>query len=210
VPSADRPDELRTAVYGERLIYDTQWVRMSLADIEPPDGRRFEHHVLWLPPVAIAAVVNDAEEVLMLWRHRWVVDSWGWELPGGIIEPGEDGAFTAAREVEEETGWRPGPLAHLVTFQPMMGIADARHEVYVGRGATRVGEPSDLEEAGRVAWIPMSMLVGLIGKAEVQGAGSLVGVLHLLAAHRGDTMPGEDAGCGPSAGLSASVQRCYE
>jgi 8-oxo-dGTP pyrophosphatase MutT (NUDIX family) len=196
VPLADRPDELRTAVHSERVIYDTAWVRMSLADIEPPDGRRFEHHVLWLPPVAIAAVTNDADEVLMLWRHRWVVDSWGWELPGGIIEGGEDGASTAAREVEEETGWRPGPLAHLVTFQPMMGIADARREVYVGRGAIRVGEPSDLEEAGRVAWIPISTLLGLIDKAEVQGAGSLVGVLHLLATGGVGTKLAEDAALG--------------
>jgi len=196
VDSVDQPDDLRTKVRSERTVYDTPWVRVSLADIEPPDGRRFEHHVLRLPPVAIAAVLNDADEVLMLWRHRWVIDSWGWELPGGIIDGQEDGAATAAREVEEETGWRPQPLKHLVTFQPMMGMADAQHEVYVGRGATRVGEPSDLEEAGRVAWIPMAAVLGLIGKGEVQGSGSLVGLLHLLASRAAGAASGNQ----PSAG----------
>jgi 8-oxo-dGTP pyrophosphatase MutT (NUDIX family) len=35
-----------------------------------------------------------------------MTDECAWELPGGIVEPGED-AVTAVCEVEEETGWRP-------------------------------------------------------------------------------------------------------
>jgi 8-oxo-dGTP pyrophosphatase MutT (NUDIX family) len=182
VDSPEKPDELRTKVYGERVLYDNPWVRLTLVDIEPPDGHRFEHHVVRLQRVAIAAVLNDADEVLMLWRHRFVDDSWGWELPGGIADGDEDGAITAAREVEEETGWRPArPLKHLLTFQPMVGMVDTPHEVYVGRGATHVGEPTDLEEAGRVGWIPMSAILEMIARNEVLGSGSLVGLLHLLA-----------------------------
>lgn len=186
--AADRPEDLRTKVYGERAVYENPWVRLTLVEIEPPDGHRFEHHVVRLRRVAVAAVLNDTDEVLMLWRHRFVDDSWGWELPGGIVDDAEDGATTAAREVEEETGWRPGPLAHLLTFQPMIGMVDTPHEIYVGRGAVHVGEPTDLEEAGRIGWISMSAILGLIGKGEVLGSGSLVGLLHILAG-RADQLP---------------------
>ena len=184
---ADRPDELRTRVFGERVVYDNPWVRLTLVDIEPPDGRRFEHHVVRLQRVAIAAVLNDADEVLMLWRHRFVDDSWGWELPGGIVDGSEDGAAAAAREVEEETGWRPAALEHFLTFQPMVGMVDTPHELYRGRGASLIGEPTDMEEAGRVGWIPMSTILDLITRGEVLGSGSLVGLLYLLASRSGST-----------------------
>ena len=146
---ADR-EELRWRVHGERPIYENQWVRLTLVDVEPPAGDRFEHHVVRLQRVALAVVLDQDDRVLMMWRHRFATDEWGWELPGGIVEANEDGESTARREVEEETGWRPRPLAHLVSFQPMPGMVDTPHEVYIGHGAERVGDPTDTEEAARV------------------------------------------------------------
>lgn len=190
VSTDERPEELRTKVFGERTLYDNPWVRLTLVDIEPPDGRRFEHHVVRLQRVAAALVLNDADEVLMMWRHRFVDDSWGWELPGGIVDADEDGAQAAVREVEEETGWRPtGPFEHAVSFQPMVGMVDTPHEIYVGKGAELVGEPTDLEEAARIAWVPMGAVLELVRKGEVLGSGSLVGLLYVLAQRRADQQP---------------------
>lgn len=169
-------------VFGERTIYENRWVRLMLVDVQPPAGPRFEHHVVRLQRVAVAAVLDyDCERVLMLWRHRFVPDAFAWELPGGIVESGEEGAAAAARETEEETGWRPGPMKHMLTFQPMVGMVDTPHELYVAHGAEHIGEPTDEEEAGRVEWIPLEEVRGMIERGEVAGSGSLVGLLHVLA-----------------------------
>jgi len=168
-------------IHGERTLYDNRWVRLTLVDVEPPGMERFEHHVVHLHRVAVAAVVDDANRVLMLRRYRFVPDTWGWELPGGIIEPSEDGAKTAVREVEEETGWRPGVLTHIVTFEPMIGMVDSPHEIYVGRGATHIGDPTDGEEAGHVEWIPLDEIPGMLQRGDLAGSGTLVALLHILA-----------------------------
>ena len=178
----DTPDAPRWRTYSERTLYDNPWVRLVQVDLEPPDGHRFWHHVVRLQPIAAAVVLDDHDRVLMLWRHRFVTDTFAWELPGGIIMPGEDGAASAVREVEEETGWRPtGRPERLMSFQPMPGMVDAPHEVYIVCGAEYISEPTDTEEAGRVAWVPLDEVGQLIHDGQVAAAGSLVGLLYFLA-----------------------------
>lgn len=180
------PEELFTIQHGERALYESDpWVRLMKVDITPPDGRRFEHHVVRLQRVALAVVTDEQERVLMLWRYRFAVNAWGWELPGGIVDPNEDARTTAERETLEETGWRPGRLSKLVEFQPMPGMVDTPHEIYAGRGAEKMGEPADAEEASIVRWVPLTVISDLIGQGLIMGAGSLVGLLHVLAARSG-------------------------
>jgi 8-oxo-dGTP pyrophosphatase MutT (NUDIX family) len=67
-----------------------------MVDVQPPGMNRFGHHVVRLFRVTAAAVIDAADRVLMLHRYRFVPDAVGWELPGGIVEAGED-AVNAAR-----------------------------------------------------------------------------------------------------------------
>jgi 8-oxo-dGTP pyrophosphatase MutT (NUDIX family) len=178
--------ELRWTVYGERTLYDSPWVRLTLADVEPPGGAaRFEHHVVHLFRVAVAVVLDDQDRVLMLWRHRFVADAWGWELPGGIVEAGESGADTAARETLEETGWRTSNLRHVTTFEPMMGMVDSPHELYLGEASEYAGAPAGSEEAGTVAWVPLDDVPDLLKRGRLMGSGTLVALLYVLAARAG-------------------------
>jgi 8-oxo-dGTP pyrophosphatase MutT (NUDIX family) len=188
------PDELRDGesrntewvTHGERTVYSSDWLDLRLVDVTSPDGRRFEHHVVRMHRVAVAAVLDEAgDHLLMLHRHRFIDQSWGWEVPVGIVESGEDSWVAAVREVEEETGWRPERLELLLSFQPAIGIADTPHDVYVGQGARRIGEPTDLTEAGRIAWLPVSDLESMVRQGQIRDGATLVAVLHVLASRGG-------------------------
>ncbi|MGW1332897.1 NUDIX domain-containing protein [Streptomyces rubiginosohelvolus] len=172
-------------IYGERDIYDNRWVKLQLWDVEPPGVERFEHHVVRLHHVAVTAVIDDQDRVLMMWRYRFVPQQFGWELPGGIVDEGEDPADTALRETVEETGWRPNSLQRVVSYQPMVGMVDSLHEIFVAHGAEKVGEPTDLEEAGQIAWVPLADIPGLMAHGELMGSGTLVALLHILATRSG-------------------------
>jgi 8-oxo-dGTP pyrophosphatase MutT (NUDIX family) len=187
MPSTHRGGAQRTEwiAHGERSIYESQWMRVQLVDVEAPDGRRFEHHVVRMQRVAVAAVLDqEGSRLLMLRRHRFIDDSWGWEVPVGIVEAGEDAVAAAAREVEEETGWRPAQVQLTLAFQPAIGIADTPHEVFLAIGAERVGEPTDVTEAEEVAWIPVEKLLPMVDAGEIRDGATLIAVLHLLASRR--------------------------
>ncbi|MFJ8730339.1 NUDIX domain-containing protein [Streptomyces bauhiniae] len=168
-------------IHSQRNLYDNRWVKLQLWDVEPPGVERFEHHVVKLQHVAITAVLDNRDRVLMMWRYRFVPGRFGWELPGGIVDQGETPADAALREVVEETGWRPSSLEHVVTYQPMVGMVDSPHEIFVAHGAEKVGEPTDLEEAGHIEWVPLSDVPGLMARGELLGSGTLVALLHILA-----------------------------
>ena len=140
-----RLESTRWIIHGERVVDDTRRLRLSIVQVELPDGVRFEQYVLRMPRAAMTVLLdNPGEHVLMIWRHRFVLDCWTWELPGGYVGPDEDPALTAAREVEEETGWRPRRMRPLARFQPTPGTADFENLLFLGEGAEDTGKPADI------------------------------------------------------------------
>lgn len=182
VDVVDDERDVRWVVHGERPLYESRWVRLVLADVELPDGQRFEHHVVRMQRVAAAVVLSEAgDKVLLLRRHRFITDTWGWEVPAGIVEPGEEAAATAVREVEEETGWRVTDVESLISFQPAAGIADTPHDVFVTHRATQVGDPTDVTEAQRVEWVPLAAVTAMMSRGEIVDALTMVSLLYVLA-----------------------------
>ena len=171
---------MRWRVHGERTLYDSEWVRLALADVELPDGERFEHHIVRIPRPAAATVVRDPERgVLLLWRHRFIVDAWGWEVPGGEIEDGERAEDAAARETIEETGWRPRELRALGSYHPFVGRSDHTFHVFLAEGADRIADPVSLE-AERVEWMPVNDVRRLICNGELVDGYSLTALAWAL------------------------------
>jgi 8-oxo-dGTP pyrophosphatase MutT (NUDIX family) len=173
---------VRWTVHGERSLYDSEWVRLGLADVELPDGTRFEHHVVRFPQQSSGVVVHDrARGVLLLYRHRFITDTWGWEIPAGKVDAGEAVEDAGAREVLEETGWRPGPLRRIATYHPAGGLTDATFHLLVADSAEHVGEPADAHEAERVEWLPVSRVRELVRGGEVRDGLSLTALVWTLA-----------------------------
>jgi 8-oxo-dGTP pyrophosphatase MutT (NUDIX family) len=180
VPVPD--DDSRWVVHGRRPLYENEWINLYLTDVELPDGQRYEHHTVWMPTAAMTAVLNDdLSHVLLMWRHRFVPDVWNWELPGGLVDEGEEPAQAAAREIEEETGYRPRSIEHLVTFEPMIGMVSNPHHVFIARGAEWIGEPTEKTEMQRMEWVPLGQVPSLIAQGLVSNSGTLVALLHVLA-----------------------------
>ena len=111
----------------------------------------------------------------MLGWHRLLDDAWGWELPGGIVDLDEGSASTAAREVEEETGWRPGSLKHLPTQDEVAVVArnhPDRHATGRQRRHDRAQHPSRLHVM-RLVTVPQRRPCILAGVVAPHHCGSV-------------------------------------
>jgi 8-oxo-dGTP diphosphatase len=130
---------------------------------------------------ASAIVFDDSERVLLVHHNKLGQ----WLYPGGHIDPNEDPAQAALREVAEETGIHaeviseppfahPSVTVHAGPFAILeMQVSDSkigvhRHIdfVYVLRAV--FGElTAQLEEVGGVQWVPVADVAGLDTPAEL-------------------------------------------
>jgi 8-oxo-dGTP pyrophosphatase MutT (NUDIX family) len=171
---------MRWTVHSEKQLYLDPWLDIRLADVELPDGRHLDHRLIRTPPGA-GAVVTTGDRVLLLWRHRFITGSWGWEIPVGKIEPGEDAATAAARETAEETGWRPGPLHPLLRVEPTPGISTSVHQIFRATSAEQIGSPEDDFESSKVAWIPLSDVPVMAARGEITSGTTLASLLYVIS-----------------------------
>ncbi len=168
-------------IHGERVVDENRHIRLSTVDVELPDGTHFTQYVARMPRCAMTLVLDDQRRALLMYRHRFIIDQWVWELPGGYVDHAEDVAAAAAREVEEETGWRPRTMTKLVTFQPSIGSLDQSQEIYLARGADRVDTDPDINEAEAVRWIPLTEAAEMIETGEIVGAATVVAIYRALS-----------------------------
>ncbi|MGY0230651.1 NUDIX hydrolase [Longispora urticae] len=172
-------------VHSEGTVYANPWLTVNLADVELPDGRHLDHYLLRQRPIGATAILDDRDRVLMIFRHRFITGTWGWELPAGVAEAGEEPVDTAAREAEEETGWRPVDLRPLLSVTIGAGLTDCVHHLFWTDQATRVGEPVDPHEAAKIEWIALGDVPELLAAGELHEASTVAGLLRLAALRAG-------------------------
>lgn len=175
---------VRWKVVSERRLYSDEWLDIRMADVELPGGRHLAHRWIRTPPGAGVVAIDGTDRVLLIWRHRFITDSWGWEIPIGKIEEGEAPIQAAAREFEEETGWQAGELRHLIDVQPTPGLTNSEHHIYSTDEATHVGRPVDGFESERVEWVPLSGVCSLIEKRDIVSGTTLAALLYVLSKAR--------------------------
>ena len=165
-----------------REVYSSWWMSLRLDDVERPDGSHTAHEVVRGPDAAGMVVLHPDRGVLMIWRHRFLPDTWGWEIPGGTIDEGETPEEAARRELHEETGWSAtGEVRLLTRHHPSVGLVNQTFHVFATHEVEHLGDPLDPNEAVEVAWRPLEEIVSDLRGGSITDGFSQLGLLWALA-----------------------------
>ena len=89
-------------------IFKGKIINLQVDDVILPDGKSGKREIVKHPgAVAVIALTTD-KKIVMVEQYRKAMDLSLIEIPAGKMEPGEDPIVTAARELEEETGYAGG------------------------------------------------------------------------------------------------------
>jgi ADP-ribose pyrophosphatase len=95
--------------------------------------------------VAVLPVLENGQ-FAMIRNHRWTVGKQLLEIPAGTLEPHEDPIECAARELEEEAGYRAGRIEPLTEIFTSPGVLTERMWIYSAHELTKTRQNLQSDE----------------------------------------------------------------
>ena len=188
-------DALRERLVSSEVLRHSRILEFRVDTVELPDGSRSTRDVAGHPG-GVAIVALDADgRVLMVRQWRHAIGRALLEIPAGTLDRHADGsvedhAGAAARELEEETGFRAATWRYLGGFYTAPGFTSELLHLYLATDLSPAHEgrlgPDD-DERLELEALPLRDAVALADRGEIADAKSIVGVLRvdrLLGARR--------------------------
>lgn len=147
VPTATLPD-WPTLELGE--AQDFRVFSVHRVDRRSPrTGKVGSYQVIDSPDWVNVVALTPERNLVMVEQYRHGLDAVTLEIPGGMVDDGEDAGLAAARELAEETGYVGKQPRRLGLVHPNPAIQSNAHSTWLIEGATYELEP-DLDEGEHI------------------------------------------------------------
>ncbi len=164
-------------------IYDGRIVKLQVYDVMLPNGQVAKREIIKHPGAVAVIAVTDEGKLVLVEQYRKALERSIVEIPAGKLEPGEEPAMTARRELEEETGYGAHSLTYLQTFATSPGFADEVIHLYVAKDLYIIDNKAALDEDEFVELLEVSLEVAqsMVADQRIFDAKTAFAVLWLAA-----------------------------
>ena len=131
---------------------------------------------------AVVPFLTDPEgedpQLLLLRQYRYAAGGYIYEIPAGRLDPDEDPAECAARELKEETGCTAQKIEPLLTMLTTPGFTDERIHLFIATGLTHGESAREADEFVDIVVMRLSEALELIQRGEMPDGKTALGILY--------------------------------
>lgn len=159
--------DLREETVSKETIYSGKIIDVELQQVRLPDGRFSKREIIRHASAVAILAVDDDENVYLVEQFRKPIDSLILEIPAGHVEEGEDPAYTALRELKEETGMAAEEIKLLNRYYSSPGFTDEVIYFFIAKKLTESVQSLDKDEFINVKKIPFEELLRMVNENEI-------------------------------------------
>ena len=137
--------------------------------VKVPNGNIVTWDFIGHKGAAAVVAVNAEGKLLMVRQFRNALDRETLEIPaGGLENVNEPTDAAAARELEEETGYKAGRLEYLLTIRTTVAFCNEKIDVYVADDLIPSKQNLDEDEYINVEEYDIDTLVQMVYEGKIQ------------------------------------------
>lgn len=159
-----------------RNIYNGKVVTLNVDTVTLPNGVTVDLEMVRHPGASAMVPLKDDGTVVLIRQFRHAAGGFIYEIPAGKLSPGEAPLACAARELEEEIGYRAGSFELLSSIFTAPGFTDEVIHVYKATGLTKGRQQLDRDEVLEIVELPLNEAIGMIQSGAIRDAKTIVGL----------------------------------
>jgi ADP-ribose pyrophosphatase len=160
-------------------VFDGKLLHVKRDTVRLPDGKTATREYIAHPGAVMIIPRLPDGKLLMERQFRYPLARIFIEFPAGKIDPGEDPATTAARELLEETGYTAERWSHIGTLHPLITYSTERIEIYTADALTFIGAKLDAGEFIEIFSATLEEALTWIDRGELTDVKTMLGLLLL-------------------------------
>lgn len=154
---------------GRELVQKGAIIDYYQDTIRVPNGNIVKWDLIKHKGAAAVVAVQDDGRLLMVRQYRNALDRETLEIPAGALDTAEEPTeVAAARELEEETGYKAGKLELLISLRTTVAFCDEKIDVYVATELTPSRQHLDEDEFLNVESHDLDELLQMIFDCKIQ------------------------------------------
>ena len=160
------------------LVHKGAIIDMYKDHVKTPSGHVAEWDFIGHKGAAAVVAVADDGKLLMVRQYRNAIDRYTLEIPAGARDSlDEETIVCAARELEEETGYRSNDLELLIRLKTAVAFCNEFIDVYVARNLIPSKQNMDEDEFINVQAYDLEELKAKILAGEIQDAKTVAAIM---------------------------------